>query len=220
MILEPKKIKSHTTSTYFPFYLSWSDGTRCHDLSFFEYCFRPAFLLSSFTYIKRLFSSSLLSAIRVVLSAYLRFLIFLLAILIPVCESFSLASWCTPYKLNKQDDSIQPFHIPFPILNRFFAPYPVLTVASWLVYRFLRRQVRWPGIPISLWICQFVVIHTFKGHIANEAKVDAFLEFPCFLYDPMDFGNLISDSSAFFKPSLYIWKFSVQILLMPTLKDF
>ena len=66
---------------------------------------------------------------------------------------------------------------------------------------------------------QFVVIHTVKGFsIVNEA--DAFLEFPCFLYDPADVGNLISGSSAFSKPSLYIWKFLVHILLKPSLKDF
>ena len=53
--------------------------------------FKPAFSLSSYTLIKRLFSSSSLSAIRVVLSSYLRLLIFLLAILIPACDSSSLA---------------------------------------------------------------------------------------------------------------------------------
>ena len=42
----------------------------------------------------------------------------------------------------------------------------------------------------------------------------------CFFYVSMDVGSLISDSSAFSKPSLYIWKFSVYILLKPTLKDF
>ena len=47
---------------------------------------------------------------------------------------------------------------------------------------------------------QFVVIHTVKGfHIVNEAKVDFFLEFSCFFYDPADVGNLISGSSAFLK---------------------
>ena len=53
-----------------------------------------------------------------------------------------------------------------------------------------------------------------------EAEVDVFLEFPCFLYDPMNVGNLVPGSSAFFKPSLYIWKFSVHVLLKPSLKDF
>ena len=59
---------------------------------------------------------------------------------------------------------------------------------------------------------QFVVIHTVKGfHVVNETVVDVFLEFTCFLYDPANVGNLISDSSAFSKPSLYIWKFSIQV---------
>ena len=76
---------------FFPIYLPWSDGTRYHDLSFFMFLsFKPAFLLSSFTLIKRLFSSSLRSAIRVELSAYLRLLIFVSAILIPGCDSSSL----------------------------------------------------------------------------------------------------------------------------------
>ena len=66
---------------------------------------------------------------------------------------------------------------------------------------------------------QFVVIHTVKDfQVVNE--VDVFLEFPSFLYDPAIVGNLISGSSAFSKPSLYIWKFSVHILLKPSLKDF
>ena len=68
---------------------------------------------------------------------------------------------------------------------------------------------------------QFVVIHTVKGFsIVNEAEVDVFLEFPCFLYDPTNVGNLISDSSAFSKSSLHMWNFSVHILLQPSLKGF
>ena len=87
--------------------------------------------------------------------------------------------------------------------------------------RFLRRQVRWPGIPISLRIFQFVMIHTVKGfQVISEAEVDIFLEFPCFFYNPTNVGNLISGSSAFSKPCLYIWKFSVHILLKPSLKAF
>ena len=62
---------------------------------------------------------------------------------------------------------------------------------------------------------QFVVIHT-----VSEGAVDVFLEFSCFFYDPMDVGNLISDSSAFSKSSLNIWKFSVHILLKPGLENF
>ena len=56
--------------------------------------------------------------------------------------------------------------------------------------------------------------------IVNEAEVDVFLEFPCFFYDPADVGNLISGSSAFSKSSLYIWTFSVHILLKPSLENF
>ena len=66
------------------------------------------------------------------------------------------------------------------------------------------------------------MIHTGKAfRIVNEIEVDAFLEFPCFLYDPMDVaGNMISDSSTLSKFYFYIWKFFVHILLIPSLKDF
>ena len=68
---------------------------------------------------------------------------------------------------------------------------------------------------------QFIVIHTVKGFsIVSEAEVDIFLEFPCFFYDPINVGNLISGSSAIFKSSLYIWKFSAHVLLKPSLKEF
>ena len=78
-----------------PICLPWSDGTRWHDLVFWMLSFKPAFAHSSFTFIKRLFSSSSLSTINVVSSLYLRLLIFLPAILIPVCASFSPAfAWC------------------------------------------------------------------------------------------------------------------------------
>ena len=65
------------------------------------------------------------------------------------------------------------------------------------------------------------MIHTAKGFsVVNETEVDVFLESPCFLCDPPNVGNLISGSSAFPKPSLSIWKFSVHIMLKPSLKDF
>ena len=54
------------------------------------------------------------------------------------------------YKLHKQGGNIEPWYAPFPILNQSVVPCLVLTVASWPAYRFLRRQVRWSGIPISL----------------------------------------------------------------------
>ena len=99
----------------FPIYLPWSDKTRCHDLIFWMLTFKPTFSLSSFSFIKRLFSSFSLSAIRVVSSAYLRLLIFLLAILIPACGSSSPAfhMMYSVYKLNKQGDNIQPCFLLF-----------------------------------------------------------------------------------------------------------
>ena len=92
-------------------------------LVFWMLSFKPAFSLSSFTLNKRLFSSSSLSAIRVVSSAYLRLWIFLPSILILACDSSSSAFCmrCSAYKLNKQGDNIQPWHTPFPILNQFSA---------------------------------------------------------------------------------------------------
>ena len=68
---------------------------------------------------------------------------------------------------------------------------------------------------------QFVFIHTIKEFsIVNEAEEYVFLVFPCFLCDPADDGNLISGSSAFSKSSLKICKFSVHVLLKPSLKNF
>ena len=146
----------------FPIYFPWSDGPEALIFVFWMLSFKPTFSLSSFTFIKRLFSSSSLSAVRVVSFAYLRLLIILLTILIPACDSSSLASHMiySAQKLYKQGDNIQPWHTLFPIVNQSVAPCPVLTVASWHAYRFLRRQTRWSGISISLRISQFVVIHT------------------------------------------------------------
>ena len=77
------------------------------------------------------------------------------------------------YKLNKQGDNIQLRRTPFPIWNQSVVPSPVLTAVSWAIYRFLRRQIRWSGIPISF--LQFVVSHTVKGFsIVSEAEVESF----------------------------------------------
>ena len=124
------------------------------------------------------------------------------------------------YKLNKQDDNIQPWHTPFPIWNQSVVPCPVLIVASWPAYRFLRRQVR-SGMPISwrifhsllwstqrLWRCQSSRNRCFPGTLL------------LFLLIQRDVGNLISCSSAFSKTSLNIWKFTVHVLLKPGLENF
>ena len=129
--------------------------------------FKPPFSLSSLTFVKSLFSSSSLSAIRMVSFAYLRLLILLLEILIPACASSSPAFHMIyyAYKLNKQDDNIQLCHLPFATWNQFAVPCPVLSVASWPAYRFLRRQIMWSGIPSSwrishslLWSTQSIYI--------------------------------------------------------------
>ena len=162
---------------------------------FWMLSFKPAFSLFSFTFIKRLFSSCLLSAIRVVSSAYLRLLIFLLTILIPACASSSPAFHVmySAYKLNKQGDYVQSWRTPFPIWKQSVVPCPILIVASWPAHRFIRKQVGGLVVPFleefstdccdpqsqSLW------------HF-SEAEVEVFLELSCFFCDPTDVGNLIN----------------------------
>ena len=151
--------------------MPWSSFLECWVLS-------QVFSLSSLIFIKRLFSSSSLSAIRVVSSAYLRLLIFLLEILIPAYASYNLA-FCmiyTSHKLNKQDDNIQPSHTLSLILNQSVVLCLVLNFASWPRCRFLKRQVSWKKFP------QFFAIHTVKGFsIVNEAETVVFL------WNPLDF---------------------------------
>ena len=113
------------------------------------------------------------------------------------------------YKLNKQGDYTQPWLITFPVWNQSVDSCPVLTVASWPAYRFLRRQVRRSGIPNSLRIFHSLLWSTQQYSqsfsIVNEAEVNVSVEFSWFFYDPMDVGNLIS-GSAFSKSSLNVYK--------------
>ena len=117
VILEPKKIKYVTVSIVSPSICHEVMGPDAMIFVYWMLSFKPTFSFSSFTFIKRLFSSSLLSAKRVMSSAYLRLLIFLPAILIPACVSPSLAFYMmySAYKLNKQDNNIQTWCTPFPI---------------------------------------------------------------------------------------------------------
>ena len=96
VILESKKIKSFTVSIVSPSICHEVMGPDTMILVFWMLSLKPTFSLSSFTFIKRLFSSSSLSAISVMSSAYLRLLIFLPEILIPACASFSPA-FCMMY---------------------------------------------------------------------------------------------------------------------------
>ena len=70
--------------------------------------------------------------------------------------------------LNKQGENIPALMYSFPILNQSVVPCIVLTVASWPAYRFLRRQVRWSGIPISLRILQSVFLSGIKFHKSRD----------------------------------------------------
>ena len=120
LILDPQKIKSLTVSIASPSICHKGMGPDAMILVFWMLSFKPTFSLSSFTFIKRHFSSSSLSAIRVVSSAYLKLLIFLWAILIPACASPSptFLTMYSAYKLNKQGNNIQPWCTPFPIRNQ------------------------------------------------------------------------------------------------------
>ena len=162
MILEPQKIKSVTVSILAPSICHEVMGSDAMILVFWMFSLKPAFSISSFTFIMRLFSSSSLSVIRVVSCAYLRLLIFLQVILIPASVSPSSTfhmRYCA-YKLNRQGDNTQPWPTPFPVLNQSIVPCLVLTVASWPAYRFLRRTVRWSCIPVSLGIVHSVLWFT------------------------------------------------------------
>ena len=112
VVLESKKIKSVTASIVCPSICHEVMGLDVMILVFWMLSFKPTYSLSSFTFIKRLFSSSL-SAIRVVSSANLRLLVFLLAVLIPACASSSPAFLMifSVYKLNKQGDNVQLWRI-------------------------------------------------------------------------------------------------------------
>ena len=123
VILEPQNIKSDTVSTVSPSISHEVMGPDAMILVFWMLSFKPTFWLSSFTFLKRLFSSYSLSAIRVVSSAYLKVLIFLPAILISACASSShclLNEWVVVgkqvvvYLLNRD----QFFEIPWTIARQ------------------------------------------------------------------------------------------------------
>ena len=147
----------------FPIYFPWSDiGQDAMILVFWMLSFKPTFSLSTFTFIKRLLSSSWLFVIRVVTREYLRLLIFFLTMLISACASSSseFPVMYSAYKLNKQGDHEQTWLNPFPVWNQSVVPCPVLIVASWPAHRCLKRQVRWSGIHIPLRIFQSLLWST------------------------------------------------------------
>ena len=143
VVLEPRKILCHCLH-FSPIY-----GSDTMILAFWMLSFKPAFspLLSSSS------RGSLVPLQFLPLEWYhLNIWGYWYFSQIPACDSPRLA-FCmmySAYKLNKQGDNIQPWCNPFPIWNQSVGPYLVLTIASWTAYRFIRRQVMWTGIPISL----------------------------------------------------------------------
>ena len=125
------------------------------------------------------------------------------------------------YKLNKQGDNIQPWCTPFQIWNHSVVPCLVLTCFLTCIQISQEAgKVVWYSHFLKNFP-QFVVIHTVKGFgVVNKPEVDVFQELSCFFCDPVDVGNLISGSSAFSKSTLNIWKFSVCVLLKPSLENF
>ena len=148
VILEPKKILSATVP---PSICHEEMGLDTMILVFWMLSFKSAFSLSSFTFIKRLFSSSSLFAMRVVSSAYLRLLIFLLAILIPTSDSPSLAFYTmySAYKLNKQSDNIRPWCAPFPTLSQSISPCLLLYNVCFCVSDSLHSEWQTLGLSTS-----------------------------------------------------------------------
>ena len=179
-----QKNKVATDSTVSPSICYEVMGPDAMILVFWMLSFKPTFSFSCFTFIKRLFGSSSLFSIRVVSSAYLRLLIFLLAILIPACASSSPAFLLmySAYKLNKQGDNMQPWCTPFPVWNQSVFPCPVLTVASLPIYRLLYNIVvvfavyqheSARGIhvsPPSWWTDKEVMVHIHNGILLSYKR--------------------------------------------------
>ena len=175
--------------------------------------FQLAFSLSSFTFIKRLFSSSSLYAIRVVSSAYL-WLIFLLEILIQACDSSSPGFWwcifihvnwkVKIYSLVVLRSNFDPVHCSMFGSNCCFLTYIQVSQETGKVVWYSHLSLR--IFHSLLWSTQLKAFG-----VINKAEVDVFLELSCFFDDSADVGNLISGSFAFSKSSLVIWNFLVHI---------
>jgi len=226
VILEPKRRKSITVSIVSPSVCREVTGPDAMICVFWILSFKPAFSLSSFTFIKRLFSSSSLFPLRVVSSAYLRLLIFLPAILIPACASSSLAfhKMYSACRLNKRGNNMQPWCTPFPVWNQSVVTCLVLNVAFLTCIQISQEagQVVWCSHLLKNFP-QLVVIHTVKGFgIVNKAELDFFWNALAFstIQWSMDVDHLISGSSAFSKSSLNIWKLMVHGLLKLSFENF
>ena len=208
--------------------------------------FKSNFSLSSFTFIKRLFSSSLLSPISVLCLHicrhicisevidishlhiwgywyfwgfwYLRLFIFLPAVLIPACAS-SNPAFLMMYFAYKLISRVTIYSLD--LLLSWFGASLLFHVQFCYFLTCIQisqeaDQVVWYSHLFKNFP-QFVVIHTVKGFgIDNKAEVDVFH----FFDDLVDVADLIPGSSAFSKSSLNIWKFMVHVMLKPGLKNY
>ena len=203
----------------FPLYWPCSNCLEGMTLVFWIFSFKPALSLSSLTLIKRLFSSSLLSAIRVVSSAYLRLLMFLLPILIQTCNSSSLAFllMCSAYRLEKwQQTALSYSFLNLKPISCSIQGFNCCFLTCIQVSQETGKMVWYSHLSESF--PQFVMICTVKGfHVVNETEIAVLLKFPCILYTPATVGNLISSSSSFSKPSMDIWKFLIHLILKPSI---
>ena len=154
VISEPPKIKSLTVSTVSPSIYCEVMGPDAMILVFWMLSFKLSQLFHS-----PLSLSSIGSLVLFFFTFYQKCGVIWISEVIDISPKY-LDSSCassspaflmmySAYKLNKQGDNIQPWRTPFPIWNQSVVPCPVLTVTSWLAYRFLKGQVRWFHIPIS-----------------------------------------------------------------------
>ena len=157
-------------------------------------------------------------------SPYMTLVIFLLAILIPACVSFSLA-FLMMHSVYKLISRVTIYSLdvctPFIIWNQ--SVFPCLVLCCFLICIHVSQEAGKVVLYSHLFknFPQFVVIHIVKVFgIVNETEVDVLLELSCLFYNPTDFGNLISGSSALSKYSLNFWKFSTYFLLKPSLENF
>ena len=170
-----KKRKSVTSSTFSPSVCHELMGLDAMILVFSIFSLKLALSLSSFTLIKRLFSSASLSAVSVVSSACLRLLMFFPPVLIPARYSSSpaLLTMCSAWRLNKRGGSRRPCGAPFSITNQSVVPHRVLTVVCQEAGEMVWYSHLFKSFPVE--------IRTVKGSGAvQETEVDVFLELLAF----------------------------------------
>ena len=179
--------------------------------------FKPDFSLPSFSFFKRLFSISLISAITLVSSSY-PMLLFHPAILIPSFDSSSLAFLYDLLRIEVKQAGWQ-----YTVLSYSFSNFkPVYCSMSSSDCCFLaHKHVSQETAKVFCRIFQFALIHTVKGFSAvNKTEVYIFMEYLYFHHDPTNVSNVISSSSASSKSRLCICNFSVHVLLKSNLMDF